>query len=82
MAAGTALYGRMKRVDTQGDLFLEVTQVVNKTYNINQLKAGAVSFEGAAKNTGAITFYDAQSIEIIRAVIIKGRAAAQRGGSC
>jgi hypothetical protein len=73
-AAGTALYGKMKRIDASngGDLFRGDFYVTNN-YNISGgIQGGAVSIGGDATNYGpTVVHYSPQTIELIRAELAK-----------
>jgi len=71
-AAGTALYGKFKRMDGIPDLFRGVTNVTNKTFNVGSIQGGAVSLDGDAVNSGMTTIhYNPQTIEAIQSELSK-----------
>jgi hypothetical protein len=67
-AAGTVLYGKLKRMDGSLDLFRGVISVTNNTYNISGgIQGGAVSLGGDATNVAPTTIhYNPQTIESIQ----------------
>jgi hypothetical protein len=73
VAAGTALYSKLRRVDLSGDLFGGGSNVTNNTFNIKGgIQGGAVSLGGDAENSGTTTIhYNPQTIEAIQSELSK-----------
>lgn len=68
-AAGSPLYSRLSAIKYDGgnDLFRGTTIVQNKTINVGNIQAGAMSIDGNATQTGnATNTYNAQTLEILQ----------------
>jgi len=72
-AAGTPLYGKLKRADSTGDLFGGVTYVTKNTFNVSGgIQGGAVSLGGDATNLGQTNVhYNPQTIEALHSELSK-----------
>jgi hypothetical protein len=79
-AAGTALYGKFKRMDASLDLFNGVFNVTNNTINVSgNLQAGAIAVGGDANNLAPTNnYYNQQTVEAIQSELSKLEAELER----